>query len=346
MTPERLQSLVAGRTGGAPLPAWHDGSDGAWRGQTAVCRVRDVLFAPRHGVLVEGGGGVFQSTAGEMLSWKPDLAELPHVRKAGEQRLMVPPASAPRVDAATVFLVTGGEFNYGHYLLDCLASLLAVEELGLLAACPPLAPPLRPWQRNLLALAFPGLTVRQTRAPLVRLGEAAFSTTLDHFLHRPNGLLLKLRDRILARAPASPGAKRIYVSRRAYPMRVMVNEPALEAALQARGFTVIRAERLTPAEQIALMRGAEVVVGATGAGLANALFAPEGAKVFEVLPETFANWWLRNLCHLAGVDWHGYFCSAPVDASEVSWKYRIRRGFRWGYRLPLADFLRFLDERI
>jgi capsular polysaccharide biosynthesis protein len=129
-------------------------------------------------------------------------------------------------------------------------------------------------------------------------------------------------------------------------MRVMVDEPALEAALKARGFTIVRAERLSPAEQIALMRGAELVVGATGAGLANALFAPERAKVFEILPENFANWWLRNLVHLAGGDWYGYFCPAPTDPREVPWRYRIRRGFRWGYRLPLQDFLRFLDERI
>lgn len=344
--PDMLQALVAGRTGGGPLPDWADGSDGAHRGQTAVVRAREVLLAPRHGAVIDRSGQVYQSTVGEMLSWKPDLGALPHVKAGGDERRLEPPSNLPRIEAATVFMATGGEFNYGHYLLDCLAALMAVEEQGLLAEAPPIAPPLKPWQRDLLGLAFPEVAVRQTRAAMVRLGEAVFASPMDHFLHRPNKLLLKLRDRILENAPASPGARRIYISRRAYPMRVMVNEPALEAALQARGFTIIRAEGLTPSQQIALMRGAEVVVGATGAGLANALFAPPGAKVFEILPVTFANWWLRNLCHLAGVDWHGYFCPAPVEASEVSWTYRIRRGFRWGYRLPLGEFLRFLDERI
>jgi capsular polysaccharide biosynthesis protein len=281
-----------------------------------------------------------------MLSWKPDLAALPHVEVDGEARRLVLPERTPRIAAATVFMATGGEFNYGHYLLDCLAALLAVEEQGLLRELPPVTPPLKAWQRDLTALAFPGLQLRQVRAPLVRLGEAAFASPMDHFLHRPNRLLLTLRERVLASAPPAAGARRVYISRRAYPMRVMVNEPALEAALAARGFTIVRAEELTPSQQVALVRDAEVVVGATGAGLANALFAPPGAKVFEILPQTFANWWLRNLCHLAEVDWHGYFCPAPVDPAEVSWRYRIRRGFRWGYRLPLEDFLRFLDERI
>jgi capsular polysaccharide biosynthesis protein len=337
-----LAPLVEGRIGGAPVPEW---PDEAWRGQTAVFRAEAVWLAPRHGTLIDDAGQVFQCTAGEMLSWRPDLAALPGVEADGEARRLVPPETAPLIPAASVFMATGGEFNYGHYLLDCLASLLAIEEQGLLAALPPVAPPLKRWQADLLALAFPGLKVRTVRAPLVRLGEAAFASPMDHFLHRPNRLLIDLRDRVLAAAPPA-SARRVYISRRAYPMRVMVNEPALEAALEARGFTVVRAEALTPSEQVALVRGAEVVVGATGAGLANALFAPEGAKVFEILPETFANWWLRNLCHLARVDWHGYFCPAPVDPAEVSWAYRIRRGFRWGYRLPLEDFLAFLDERI
>jgi capsular polysaccharide biosynthesis protein len=289
---------------------------------------------------------VFQATAGESLSWNPELAVLPCVRREGEARVFDPPADLPRLAAGTVFMAKGGEFNYGHYLLDCLSALLAVEEQGLTRDAPPIAPPLKRWHRDLLGLAFPDLPVRETRAPLVRLGEAAFASNLDHFLHRPNRILLGLRARVLSRAPPASGAKRLYISRRAYPMRVMVDEPALERALRARGFTIVRAERLPVAEQIALFRGAEVVVGATGAGLANALFAPEGAKVFEILPETFANWWLRNLVHLAGSDWYGYFCPAPTSPREVAWRYRIRRGFRWGYRLPVADFLRFLDARI
>ncbi len=39
---------------------------------------------------------------------------------------------------------------------------------------------------------------------LVRLGEAAFASLMDHFLHRPNQLLLALRGRILASACCPP----------------------------------------------------------------------------------------------------------------------------------------------
>lgn len=346
LPPHRMAELLEGRVAGQPRPDWADGSDGAYRGQIHLVRVLDAWLAPRHGALIDHQGRVFQRTVGEMLSWNPDLAALPFVEARGETRYLAPPARLPRLKSATVFMATGGTFNYGHCLLDCLPSLLAVEEAGLTEAFPPVAPPMTRWNRDLLGLAFPGLKVRTLRSQLVRVDETVYSTSLDHFLHRPNKILLDLRDRILANAPPASPARRVYISRRSYSMRVMVNETELEAALAARGFEIIRAERLSVAEQIACMRGADVVVGATGAGLANALMAPGGAKIFEILPEGFTAPWLRNMIHLAGNEWHGFFCPAPVDHGEVPWRYRIRRGFRWGYRLPLDAFLSFLDASL
>ncbi|HTK33689.1 MAG TPA: glycosyltransferase 61 family protein [Caulobacteraceae bacterium] len=345
--PEILGPKLEGRLGGGPIPDWAEGAPGAFRGDTTVCRVPDVWLLPRFGAVIDDTGRVFASTVGESLSWNPDLAALPFVERAGEARLFSPPVDAPRLAGAAVFMAKGGEFNYGHFLLDCLPALLAVEELGLTAESAPVAPPLKPWSRELLALAFPDLVVRETRARAVRLGEAVFSTAMDHYLHRPNVLLSRLRERIEAQSPAAGGGpRRVYISRRAWPMRVMVDEPVLEAALAARGFVIARAERLSVAEQIALVRDAEVVVGPTGAGLANALFVQPGARVIEIQPEIFTSWWLRDLVHLIGADWHGYFCPAPTDPGEVAWRYRIRRGFRWGYRLGTEGFLRFLDERL
>jgi capsular polysaccharide biosynthesis protein len=345
--PEILGPRLADRIGGAPVPDWAHGGLGAFRGETIVCRAADVYALPGFGAVINRQGHVYGATVGETLSWNPDLAALPFVRKAGEARLFSPPADAPRLAGASVFMAKGGEFNYGHFLLDCLPALLALDEFGLTSALPPLSPPLKPWSRDLLALVFPDLTVRETPAPVVRLDEAAFSSPMDHYLHRPHSLTVRVRERVLARSPVTGvGPKRVYISRRAYPMRVMVDEPVLEAALAARGFVIARTERLSVAEQIALIRDAEVVVGPTGAGLANALFAPRSAKVFEIQPQGFTSWWLRDMVHLAGGDWYGYFCPAPVDPRAVSWRYRVRRGFKWGYRLGVEGFLAFLDERL
>ena len=344
--PEALAPRLEGHLGGAPIPDWAGGSLGSFQGDTAVCRVAGVHALPRYGAVIGAEGQVYASTVGESLSWNPDLAALPFVTRAGEARRFTPPVDAPHLAAATVFMAKGGEFNYGHFLLDCLPALLAIDSLGLTAALPPIAPPLKRWNRELLSLAFPRLAVREVKAQAVRLDEAAFCTAMDHYLHKPNALVPQLRERILAHAARTGrGPARVYISR-AYPMRVMVDEPALEAGLAARGFVIARTETMSVGEQIALVRDARVVVGATGAGLSNALFAPEGAKVIEIQPQTFTSWWLRDMVQLAGGDWHGYFCPAPTAAREVSWRYRIRRGFRWGYRLGVEGFLAFLDERL
>jgi capsular polysaccharide biosynthesis protein len=343
-----LKARTAGKVGGtAPIPAWARGEQDGFRGDVTVSRTGPVWALPRFGAVIDAQGRVFASTVGESLSWNPDLAALPFVRRRGGARVFAPPDGAPGLPAASLFMAKGGEFNYGHFLLDCLPALSALDQLGLARDLPPIAPVLKPWSRDLLRLAFPGLAVRETGRPVVRLGEAAFCSAMDHYLHRPAGLVAPIRERILASAPRSgTGPRRVYISRRAYPMRVMVDEPALEDALSARGFVIARPEKMGAAEQIALVRDAEVLVGPTGAGLANALFAPQGAKVVEIQPETFTSWWLRDLVLLLGQEWHGWFCPAPVDAGEVSWRYRVRRGFRWGYRLGVEAFLRFLDERL
>ena len=62
-------------------------------------------------------------------------------------------------------------------------------------------------------------------APVAQIDEVVFSTAMNHFLHIPNAILGRLRDRVLERAPAAAeGSRRVYLSRRGASMRVMVNE--------------------------------------------------------------------------------------------------------------------------
>ena len=129
-------------------------------------------------------------------------------------------------------------------------------------------------------------------------------------------------------------------------MRILLNELELERALEARGFAIVRAERLRPAEQVALARQAKVVVGATGAGMANALFVEPGALVVDIQPQVYPGPWVGAFGELIGHDWWTYYAPAPAPVSEVPWVRRVRRGFRFAYRLPLAHFLAFLDERL
>jgi capsular polysaccharide biosynthesis protein len=103
---------------------------------------------------------------------------------------------------------------------------------------------------------------------------------------------------------------------------------------------------MSVADQISLFADAEVIVGPTGAGLTNAVFAAPGSKVVEIQPENFASFWVPAFSRLIGLDWGGYIAPSPCQPQAAPWLSRIRRGFHFAYRLDLPDFLAFLDARL
>jgi Glycosyltransferase 61 len=96
-------------------------------------------------------------------------------------------------------------------------------------------------------------------------------------------ILSALRSLLDAVPPDFPGRRRLWLSRADAHSR----QPAWESALLARlaGFERVTLSGLAPAEQIALMRDAAVVVGPHGAGLSNLVFCAPGTKVIELFPD-------------------------------------------------------------
>jgi capsular polysaccharide biosynthesis protein len=343
--PEHDASVGApwGALAGPEAAAWpHDIAAPLPVNVPALCAVGESWWFPRFGGLIGTDGALYNATIGEARHGSQDLSAMPGVQ--GER--FTPPAFAPEIEGGAVFLPWGATFNYGHFVIDALPSLLALEQAGLLDGVPVLAPKLTAWQRDLIAMAFPGIDLREVEAPVVRVKRAVFATSMDHFLHHPNGLVADVAARVLERAPAGRGAKRVYLSRRGQSMRVMVGEAAFEKALAARGFTIVRPETLGAADQVALMREVEVLVGASGAALANAVFLPKGARVVEIQPLNFTSQWVRAACRQVGVDWRGYVCTSPAPARQASVLARLRRGFKFAFKPSLDDLLRVVDSAL
>jgi capsular polysaccharide biosynthesis protein len=187
-----------------------------------------------------------------------------------------------------------------------------------------------------------------TDAHALRLDAALYASSLDNFLHRPTDIVARLRERILGRTPPAgePGPRRVYFSRRGWSMRVMLNEAELEAALVARGFAVVHPEEMSVTEQINLMRDAEVLVAPTGAGLANALFAPLEARIIEIQPVGFGGHWVQQFREVVGGACTVFACPEEVPRSAVPVKNRLRLGFRFAYQVPMAAFLQVVDESL
>lgn len=310
----------------------------------ALCAVGPCWWYPSFGAVIGNDGALYNATVGEARHGSADLSAIPGVASGGSR--ITPPQDAPVLDGGAVFLPWGAGFNYGHFVIDALPSILALEQAGLLHDTRLLAPRLTDWQRELIAMAAPGVRLQEVDAPAVRLGRAVFATSMDHFLHHPNGLLATLAERVTANAPKAAGARRVYLSRRGQSMRVMVGEAAFERALQARGFVIVRPETLGARAQVALMRDAEIIVGASGAALANAVFLPRGARVIEIQPTNFTSQWVRAACRQVGVEWRGYVCASPCPAHAAPLLARLRRGFRFAFRPDLDDLIGFIDAAL
>ena len=345
--PERGEAATdAFLIGGSELAAWPFEHRPPSPRPVSLCLSRDAFHLPGFGVLLFPDGTVLRASAREAMERWPDLSGLPGGSVEDGVTYLEIPDEAPALERAAVFLAWGGNFNYGHFVLDCLPSLVALDEQGLLERYPPIAPPLKSWQRDLIAMAV-GKPVREVKTDVVRIGAAIHATSMDHYLHGPGDLLARTRARVLAAAPAArTSGRRLYFSRRSHSMRVMINEVALEAALRTRGFEIVRPEHLSAAAQVQMAREADVVVGPTGAAMTNALFAPTGARIVEIQPQNFTSQWVWAASRCAGAEWRGYVCASPVAPDRVAWRHRIRRGFRFGYEVPLEDFLRFVDAAL
>src|SRR5262249_5451910 len=95
--------------------------------------------------------------------------------------------------------------------------------------------------------------------------------------------------------------ERIYVSRRGVSsFREVHNEHEVEAAMAQLGFTTVRPETLTFDQQVIAFSRARVIAGPHGAGLTNAVFAPSGCLVIDVLAETWRTNWVLRLTQVFG----------------------------------------------
>ena len=75
--------------------------------------------------------------------------------------------------------------------------------------------------------------------------------------------------------------RRIYVTRTS-PMRRLINAAEVQALCESRGFFAITPEQVDPILQAALFAEAEMIIGPSGAGLANMIFAPAGCRVVSL----------------------------------------------------------------
>lgn len=94
--------------------------------------------------------------------------------------------------------------------------------------------------------------------------------------------------------------EKIYI-RRNSGMRKVVNIDEIEELLVERGFVFVEPEKLTFLQQVKLFKNAKIIVGATGAGLSNAIFCMPGTHVAVFMgkhEDMIYRYWLNMLAPL------------------------------------------------
>jgi hypothetical protein len=213
----------------------------------------------------------------------------------------------PRRLDAVFSLCSPYQFNYYHWLVDCLPRLIAYEALlGTPHDRPALLVPPEPapWQMRSLALMGypPGSYIEQDSLHI--LAKNYYLTSWHKgatYATVPSPVILAwLRQRLVdsVQFVCVEPARKIFVDR-SKSRRPVANSQELSQLFTRRGFISVRLEELSFDEQICLFASAGVVAGLHGAGFANLIFS-ESAWLFEIYSYGSPLLYYKELVHVLG----------------------------------------------
>ena len=197
----------------------------------------------------------------------------------GERRYIAQVKTSPKEFLPGTWLYMDGAkaHHYGHYLVETFSRLWALPnlppDLGVLVSR-------RQWrpfmQTYLLAAGFPPERIRIADLPIKceHLVIARQSATLRSYASPiSKHLWQSIGAALEAQFAVTVGHRRLYVSRRGAPGRTMENEVEVVEFMKRRDFTIFQPELHPVAEQIAVYRGADLIVTAVGSNTFNAWFS-------------------------------------------------------------------------
>jgi capsular polysaccharide biosynthesis protein len=275
---------------------------GRTRSQYVACvedaRVRgrsSAIFA--NGVLLLDYQGEERFVLDDELEWDPSIFQA-----GGDDawHIELPDSGAQGLDEAFMLMGAHTDF-FGHWMCEYLPKLAAARLSGRLPRMPVLIDSFMPAShRQSLEMLYPGemeiievpafkpLRVRKlwvaptpSYMPLHEKRNERFSW--DKVAASPQ-LLAPLIAEMLRRADLALGdhssfPQQVFLSRKAFRHRKLVNSAAIEFEATARGFCVVYPEDHSFAQQVALLRNARHVVALEGSALFLTYFCGAGTKV-------------------------------------------------------------------
>ncbi len=215
-------------------------------------------------------------------------------RAVADIRRRLEAGNLPHLDGLGVVSKRRAVANYGHFLMEMLP--MAVMGRSLFGEMNPryvihrVPPPMQDVMfRSFRLLGFDlnRLLVADDREPVLFQNVIVLKGLTQH------GTYMSPISAQVAETMATlvtPGqSKKIFVTR--VPGwergRVLLNQQAVATRLVAKGFTVVEPGSLSLDEQISVFRGADVVVGASGAAMTNIAFCKPGTLIALLVPARF-----------------------------------------------------------
>ncbi len=192
-------------------------------------------------------------------------------------------------------------FNYFHWIVECLPRLSLIAELD----------------KNIPLLVDDGLPeqfyealalLNQDNRGLIKLDRnnvykvhelyypSQLSIVHDNYdnpiydkdvLYAPDGIKY-VRDTILKQIVShnnSMRRRKLYISRKNSDYRQLLNSDEIEDMLMTLGFEIIFPEHLSFFAQVQLFSQAEMIIGQSGAGMTNFIFAPKDCKLLMMMSD-------------------------------------------------------------
>lgn len=216
------------------------------------------------------------------------------------------------LDEDVISLASGEPSNYGSWLYRILPKLFSIPKGD---DRPVLVYQNTGWQKQLLDQFRSGREVVPHWPEMqYRLKSATIMAPRNSYVFFDSEILDVYRNH-----PAASGLHahpKIYIERGPGGIRPIVNEQALIALLEARGFFIVRPGQISIADQIYLYKNARVIVCAGGSGLFNAVFARNCECVVDIEPGTDWLYAHSNLLQSCAIP-HAVVFGARLDRSNV-----------------------------
>jgi len=254
------------------------------------------------------------------LSLKDGKVTEPDLNNIFEQRYFTAPT---RLKGTLFSMLTGGAGvnNIGHWFIDVLPRLHLLRKSGLYDQVDWFyVPSLRySYQTETLELlGIPKEKIISGDAHTHIAADRIIASTAPRGNHTlvPKWLCEFIQEAFMPYAEAekeislkpASDSRRLYISRSDSSIRNVLNEEELLKELEPYGFENIISSKFSIQERIRLFSRAEVVMGATGAGLVSMFFCKPGTKMIEIFNEGFVVEPFYDIATKLGLDYSYIIC--------------------------------------